>query len=207
MPFSSLTVDNKIRVRFVQGEGEEYLIEITGQPDRREHVVTSVENDELTIKLTSSVHHDPFKPLHVAIHVPASPALRFEKVHVRSGGVVIEEVCDEFFNLENMHLIAEGSGSIVVKLAESQHINQITVRASDQGIVDLSGSCNQLVCRISDDSTLDAEDLDSSSVDATIFLGSGEATVSVSSNLKAHLEGGRLQYYGDPPAKNNHREW
>ena len=168
-------------------QGSLTSLELEGDTDDLEDIVTEVKNDELLIRYKND-RSWRFGRDRVTIYLTMQD---IASVSLGGSGKIIGENSIE---ADNLSLSVSGSGRIELKI-EADDLEQ---KISGSGSISISGEADRAEISISGSGNLEALDLE---VDDCVvrISGSGRCKISVGDSLEANISGsGSVYYKGDP---------
>lgn len=185
--YESIGVSGWFDVELVSGE--EGKLELKGESNLLEHVVTSVSNGKLSIKVEKGYNLKPSKMSGgISIIVPVDS---IDAVALSGSGDIVGKTTIKTTDFKTS---MSGSGDISLDIqAES-----ISAAMSGSGDIVLSGRTGDFDATISGSGDIKAYDLEADHVEATIS-GSADIKITVNESLKARVSGsGDISYKGNP---------
>lgn len=168
-------------------QGSTTSLELEGDSDDLEDVVTEVKNGTLVIKYKNNKGWS-FGRDRVTIYLTMPEV---SSVSLGGSGKIIGENTIES---DDLYLSVSGSGKIELKL----EVDDLTQKISGSGNIEVSGSADRAEISISGSGNLDALDLEVDEYEVKIS-GSGKCKINVGDSLEANISGsGSVYYKGDP---------
>lgn len=186
--FDALKIESVGKVNIYSAE--EYAIRIRTHENITEDIITSVVDDELTIRLTGNYRR--INTLEFDVFVPYLQRIEQNDVAKIS--------CLDGFTSETLTIIQNDVGDITI---HNLIVQQLDVRLNDVGDVKLSGMAEDINAKL--DGVGDLHLFELHSKNAVITLdGTGDIEVSASEFLDIDLSGiGSVYYKGSPTIKIN----
>ena len=172
--------------------GSKQSVVIEGEDDDIDNIETEVENGRLRIRSKKSWNWNwGGDKVEIYITVP-----EVNGIYVSGSGSVHGE---SVIKSDDFDMSISGSGDINIEI----DANSASLKISGSGHAELSGNAGELNIRISGSGSIEAYDLESNEVEASIS-GSGSARVNVSESIEASIAGsGSIYYTGDPDNVNS----
>jgi len=168
-------------------QGSTISLELEGDSDDLEDVITEVKNGTLVIKYKNNKGWS-FGRDRVTIYLTMPEV---SSVSLGGSGKIIGENTIES---DDLYLSVSGSGRIEMKL----EVDDLTQKISGSGNIEVSGSADRAEISISGSGNLDALDLEVDEYEVKIS-GSGKCKINVGDSLEANISGsGSVYYKGDP---------
>lgn len=184
--FEKLAVHTSGNVYLTQGT--EQRVELRGDDELLQSIVTDVEGGKLTIRTNKNSWFGSQDKLDVYITMPEVRSITL------SGSARLKG--ENTFKSDEIKLAISGSGSMSVTLEASQ----LDLAISGSGRMDLDGSANEAKIAISGSGGLKAENLKAK--DYTIKIsGSGSCRIQAEKSIDAHISGSGSVYYAGNPSK------
>jgi len=170
-----------------------YSLEITGQQNVIDRIVTEVEGSDLVIKLKKGVHLGAHDPVSVFITAPEVRSLNISG----SGNLYAENLWEG----DDLSVNISGSGDLSVS---SLWANRFHANISGSGDIQvLNGQAGWEELKISGSGTIDVRNVSASEV-YTTTSGSGDTYVQASSLLDVTISGSGNVWYLGTPVINTH---
>jgi len=167
-------------------QGNQLSLEVKGDPDDLEDLVTEVRNQTLVIKYDRSGWN--FGRDRVTIYV-TTPEI--SEISLGGSGKVISE---NVLQSDELELDVSGSGKMELQV----EADKIDASISGSGNITFSGEADEVQLTISGSGNLDGEDLMADRYHVRIS-GSGRSRIYVGDELEAEISGsGSVYYKGDP---------
>jgi len=168
-------------------QGSTISLELEGDSDDLEDVITEVKNGTLVIKYKNNKGWS-FGRDRVTIYLTMPEV---SSVSLGGSGKIIGENTIES---DDLYLSVSGSGRIELKL----EVDNLTQKISGSGNIEVSGSADRAEISISGSGNLDALDMEVDEYEVKIS-GSGKCKINVGDSLEANISGsGSVYYKGDP---------
>lgn len=168
-------------------QGSTISLELEGDSDDLEDVITEVKNGTLVIKYKNNKGWS-FGRDRVTIYLTMPEV---SSVSLGGSGKIIGENTIES---DDLYLSVSGSGRIEMKL----EVDDLTQKISGSGNIEVSGSADRAEISISGSGNLDALDMEVDEYEVKIS-GSGKCKINVGDSLEANISGsGSVYYKGDP---------
>ena len=168
-------------------QGSQTNLELEGDSDELDDIITEVKGNALVIKYKNNVRWG-FRRDRVTIY------LTMPEISVVSLGGSGKIIGENTIESDNLSLSVSGSGRIELEI-EADELEQ---KISGSGSISVSGNADRADISISGSGNLDALDLE---VDACVvkISGSGRCKIYVGDSLEANISGsGSVYYKGDP---------
>jgi len=168
-------------------QGSNYSLELEGDSDDLEEIITEVKNGSLIIKYENN-RGWKFSRDRVTIYLTIP---EISSVSLGGSGKIIGESTIES---DDLYLGVSGSGRIKLDI----EADELTQKISGSGNIVVSGEADRAYISISGSGNLDALDLE---VDHYVvkISGSGKCKINVGDSLEANISGsGNVYYKGDP---------
>lgn len=184
--FDGFTLAVNARLEVTQGSNRS--VEVEGQENIIDNILTKVKNGHWKIKFDKNVRrHDG---LTIRITMP-----RLNEASISGSGSI--EGRTPFTGLGDLQIGISGSGDIDLDVEAAN----LQTSISGSGDIRLGGSANRHEVRISGSGDIDAGDLKAAACQVRIS-GSGDAVVNASEDLQVTTSGsGDVYYYGRPRVK------
>lgn len=190
-PFSSVNVNSVVSVELVSGDS--YSIELQGDGNLLEYVISHVVDGELIVTMQDGIVFSSTRSLKAIVTVPED-GLSIRRVTVGGTGSFSSE---PVIRADSVYLHLQGTGRINARL----EVNQVNVMLNGTGDIALAGNCGYLQASLTGTGSLHAADLVSSNVNLNLS-GTGHGKVYAKDVLIAILTGmGNLLYRGNPAKK------
>ncbi len=184
--FTQLHLAGSHNVQYVRADG--FSIEITGDDNLMEFIITEVKNNELTIKTKQGVNLSPSHKIQMTVTAPNVTDFNLSG----SGNINMDNLVGEEVDFR-----ISGSGNITADLAAIE----TTARISGSGSVRLTGSSETSRFTVTGSGSIQAADLESKFVSVNI-TGSGSIATHAETELDIKITGsGNLRYSGNPIVK------
>lgn len=182
--FRSISSETSIDINVAYGE--EQSVKVSGYENLMEHIVFSVNSERLKIDLKNGNYSN--LNLEVEIVLPV-----LDKLKVNSSG----SIAVGSFNLENLELQIESSGSIrTYGTFEIQ--NKLTAKLNSSGSISVDGFANKQEISMDGPGSFRGYGMSSNSCNIKMD-GSGNIKVLVNDTLNAEINGsGNVYYKGNP---------
>jgi hypothetical protein len=170
--------------------GQEGTLEVKGEENLLEHLVTEVKNGTLVIKTESGYNLQPssWRSDGILITVPVQD---LSGVSLSGSGDIRGKTRLE---AETFSAVMSGSGDIELEV----YSEQVEATLSGSGNLIMRGRSGSLTVSVSGSGDVDAYGLEARSVDASVS-GSADIRVTVTGSLKARVSGsGDIHYRGNP---------
>lgn len=168
-------------------QGSTTSLELEGDSDDLEDVVTEVRNGTLVIKYKNNIGWS-FGRDRVTIYLTMPEV---SSVSLGGSGKIIGENTIES---DDLYLSVSGSGKIELNV----EVDDLTQKISGSGNIEVSGSADRAEISISGSGNLDALDMEVDQYEVKIS-GSGKCKINVGDSLEANISGsGSVYYKGDP---------
>ncbi len=168
-------------------QGSTISLELEGDSDDLEDVITEVKNGSLVIRYKNNKGWS-FGRDRVTIYLTMP---EISSVSLGGSGKIIGENTIES---DDLYLSVSGSGRIELKL----EADDLTQKISGSGNIEVSGSADRAEISISGSGNLDALDMEVDEYEVKIS-GSGKCKINVGDSLEANISGsGSVYYKGDP---------
>ncbi|MFD2727713.1 head GIN domain-containing protein [Hyunsoonleella rubra] len=175
-------------MNFVLVKGKEGNIEIEGEENLLEYIITEVKDNKLIVKTKKGTYIKPSwgKPIKITI-----PFEDISSVSLSGSGDIVSE---DIINAENLSVYLSDSGDIVLNIKTESTESA----SSGSGDITLKGVSNNLKTKITGSGDFHGFDLDTNNTEAST-TGSGDIEVVSNKFLKARVTGsGDIEYRGDP---------
>lgn len=173
-------------VEVIVSEGDEYEISLKAFNIESEKVITEISGGKLSIKLQS------VKKEQSAIIYVTAP--RFREIRAQAGASIIG---DTPLSGDKIFVSAMAGGKIELKV----DVNEIEGKASEGGVLSVSGSGNTLKATASNGGEMESMQLTAKNVYVKAHVG-GVARVAVDERLEASAKaGGKVIYAGNPASQ------
>ncbi len=169
-------------------KGKEGSVEIKGEENLLEYIVTEVKKGTLKIKVKKGINMRTTRRLTVTV-----PVQDIEKVSLGGSGNVKGDV---LLKAEDFAVSLGGSGNISLRLDAGNVMSSI----GGSGNIKLEGKADYMKSSIAGSGTIKAYELQLNSVRVSI-AGSGDVRVSVKDEIKATVAGSGSIYYKGNPSK------
>ena len=170
-------------------DGKEGELELSGESNLLEYIVTEVKNGKLVIKTEKGVNLKPSSWKNgITITVPVESV---DAIALSGSGDIVSKTTIKTNHLDTA---MSGSGDITLDV----DTNSVSASMSGSGDITLSGSTKDFEATISGSGDIKAFEMNADNVDATV---SGSADIKVTANkmLKARVSGsGDITYKGNP---------
>ena len=170
-------------------DGKEGALQIAGDENLLEYIITEVENDKLIIKVKKGVNLKPSNSSDgIRITVPVE---RIDAVSLSGSGDIVG---NKTIKTSDFKTAMSGSGDITLDIDS----DSMTAAMSGSGDMNLSGKTRNFEATISGSGDIKAYDLEADNVEATVS-GSADIKVTAKEMLKARVSGsGDISYRGNP---------
>lgn len=187
-PYEEIAVAGWFDVELVSGK--EGTLEVQGDENLLEHLITEVKNGKLVIKTESGYSLQPssWKSDGILITVPVED---LNGVSLSGSGDIRGKTK---LQAETFAAVMSGSGDIELEI----NSEQLEATLSGSGNLTLRGRSEGLTVSISGSGDVDAYGLEARSVEASVS-GSADIRVTATQSLKARISGsGDIHYRGNP---------
>ncbi|GAB3991224.1 hypothetical protein GCM10028807_20860 [Spirosoma daeguense] len=185
--FTKLNARIGVRVRISTGDAGK--VDVEGESNVLEYVVTSVKNGELTVMLDEHKHFRQTKTVTVTIHIA-----KLDQILIRTGSSLQSDLPIQADNLT----LAVETGS---KLTASITAKTLDLTVRDGSRASLQGNVAEADIHMSGAGNLDAEKLTIARSDVKLD-GASRANIHVTESLQASADGvSSLVYSGNPTVK------
>ncbi|GAB2555374.1 head GIN domain-containing protein [Spirosoma aerophilum] len=185
--FSKLSVRVGMRVRIVPGDAG--ILDLEGESNILEHVVTDVKNGELTVMLTQNKSYNQTKGVTVTLHVA-----KLDQVMVSTGSSVES---DRPIQANKLVATVETGSRITAPI--STKMLKLTVREGSQA--NLEGTATDADISLSGAGKLNADKLTIAHANLRVD-GASRADIHVTESLSASADGvSTVNYTGNPTVK------
>lgn len=168
-------------------EGEVGKIRVEASENVEPYILTSVENNTLTISLKQGYNY-AFKHK-VIVYVPVNQYLKGISV-IGSGDISMKNE----LNVDELQCSVSGSGDISINL----NTNKLVLKVSGSGDIKAIGTTNELEAEVKGSGDVEAFELKANIVNAQI-LGSGDISVYAQNEIVARVTGsGDIKIKGNP---------
>ncbi len=172
-------------------DGVEGKLQIRGEENLLEYIITEVKDNKLVIKVKKGVNLKPSSWDNGGSILVTVPVESISSVSLSGSGDVVSK---KVIKADNFEARLSGSGDLSLEV----QAENVVASLSGSGDVDLSGSAGSFKVKVSGSGDVKAYELSANTVEATI---SGSADVKVTANemLYARVSGsGDIQYRGNP---------
>ena len=188
-PFDEISFSTSGELHIKQGSTQS--VEVEGDEDDLERLITEVNGDRLIIKTEG---WKSFNMGHIKVYVTVT---ELEALQISGSGEVYGE---GIIHGKDIDLGISGSGDLEMYV----EVEELEIRISGSGDIELAGSAQEMDLRISGSGEIDAEEMTVNVVDAHIS-GSGSCSVTVNEAIDASISGsGTIYYKGNPKHINSH---
>jgi hypothetical protein len=185
--FSKLSVRVGMRVRLVAGDAG--ILDLEGESNILEHVVTDVKNGELTVMLTQNKSYNQTKGVTVTLHVA-----KLDQVFVSTGSSVESEL-----PIQGNKLVATVETGSRITAPVSIKTLKLTVREGSQA--NLDGTVTDADINLSAAGKLNGDKLNIAHANLRLD-GASRADIHVTETLSASADGvSTVNYTGNPTVK------
>lgn len=169
--------------------GEEGKVQLEGESNLLDHVITEVRGIVLDIKIEKGINLQPGRNKMITITVPFKELM---EVNLSGSGDVVSR---DRIAADTFSSALSGSGDVVLEV-EATHIN---ARLSGSGDLTLKGKTQTVELKLSGSGDIHASDLAATDAEASI-AGSGDISLQCNGGtLKARIAGsGDIEYSGKP---------
>ncbi len=184
--YSGIGLSMSASVFFISGP--DYSLEIQGQQNVLDRIITQVEGNKLVIKLKKGINLGPHDPIRVYITAPGVNTLDISG----SGDIYV----DDPWIGSDLSTNISGSGSITVSMIEADRFN---ANISGSGNIKvLGGTSGREELKISGSGNIETHHVEADDV-YTITSGSGDTYVQALNLLEVTISGsGNIYYLGNP---------
>ena len=192
-PFTELELDVVAKVKYVQGEADDYRVVLQAPENYVDLFDIKVDGDELEIGFVKNSLNIEAKNIGIVVYAPTLRKLEIRGVaEVRTDSLMTDEL-----KVEN-----EGVGNLKLM---GLNVKNIDVKGSGVGNITLAGTAERATLNCSGVGNINAEELKAVAVKADVS-GVGSVSCYSSERLKGDVSGvGSLRYSGQPKEKQLHR--
>lgn len=193
-PFTKLELDVVAKVKFVQGEADDYRVVLQAPDNYVDLFEMKVDDGKLKIVFGKHNLSIESKNVGMMIYAPTLQELDLEGV----AEVRIDSLTTETLKVDN-----DGVGNLKLK---GLNVQQLDVESDGVGNITLSGTADRVKLVCSGVGNINAEELKAASVNAELS-GVGNVSCYASERLKGDVNGiGSLRYGGQPKEKQLQRD-
>ena len=185
--YDAITISGFFDIELV--DGNEGQIHITGEENLLEYIITETKDDQLVIKIENNKNIQPSKWKNsIKITIPVE---EIEALSLSGSGDVVSK---KTLKTSKFQATMSGSGDFTLHL----EANAISATMSGSGDMNLSGTTNEFKATISGSGNIEAYELATDHVEATVS-GSADIQVVANKSIKARVSGsGDISYRGNP---------
>ncbi|MBN1198990.1 MAG: DUF2807 domain-containing protein [Bacteroidales bacterium] len=189
--YSGISLSMSANVYFTSGNA--YSLELQGQQNVLDRMITQVEGNSLVIKLKPGVHLGTHDPIRVYVTAPGVNTLEISG----SGDIYV----DSPWIGSDLSTNISGSGNITVSISEADRFN---ANISGSGNIKvMAGTCNREDLKISGSGNIEMQYVEAGDV-YTTTSGSGDIYVQALNLLDVTISGSGDIYYLGTPIINTH---
>jgi hypothetical protein len=177
---------------FILVSGNEGKINIEGESNLIEHIITEVKNNQLIIKPENGVNLRPSRKNNITITIPFD---QISEVSLAGSGKLWNE---QVVKSSKLALQLAGSGDMTLTI----ETNSSVAKVAGSGNLKLSGNTTDLKLDLAGSGRLNGYELIANNIEASV-AGSGDVRINCQDNLKAKVAGsGEITYRGNPKTEN-----
>lgn len=182
--YEGISVSGSFKVTLVSGN--EGKINITGDENLLEYVVTEVEGGNLKIKMRKNFNISSTRRVEITV-----PVEQIESLAISGSGSITSTT---EIKSSNFTTVQSGSGKINLNI----NTKNLESTLSGSGHLTLSGQTGNFEITLSGSGKIDSRKLNSENVSAQVS-GSGNINITTSKSIKAIVSGsGQINYSGNP---------